>query len=557
MVANGVSTRPRSLYSKNLGANANITPDAYTTLPANFDMLAPPAAAVRPSSLLPAKAAGVTYRQRGFTTLPVGAGLYSSLDAGTAEKATLWRNTGPAPLSVGAVALGTPGSSTPPHPISLCHVSHHCDQVPTNGRGRSHSTHPPPPPKSVPTLYRSSSRPPPAAPAPRTLAGTGERRLVGAAARMHGEHNTPEPPRSSEVSAYTRGAFLTMRERIAAMHGVRSQQSLYTSATPRGISQSRAEFSPPAQRPRTGQSEGAHAVSAAGSSAAPTHASAPAQHSPVAVAAPVQLLPSPLSSGHSSSRTWEQGQSEVTAAGERGSTGASSSRMRAVLYGGTPPSAARSAQSGADRRVMRRRTTAMLAATSNADAVSKAAHEAAAAALAEEQRTAAMFGTAGSKRRLHVSGGESTLGEVYGGSGTVAPGSALAAVASGLEGSSTLGSNSSTLSRREAAFAVVMGRASNVFGAGGVMEHRVVGSPAASSDRGGREGGGSQHGEREGRMGGERSAQRAESRPAGIERVESSLADEGSVSSPFADAAAEGGRLPMHLEARGQWMPTE
>lgn len=115
------ASRPTSLYSKNLLANSNITPDAYTTLPATFDMLMPPPAAP-PASLRPAKAASVTYRQRGFTTLPVGAGLYSSLEAGTADKAVLWRNTGPAPLSVGAVALGAPGGAQPSHPTSLCRL---------------------------------------------------------------------------------------------------------------------------------------------------------------------------------------------------------------------------------------------------------------------------------------------------------------------------------------------------------------------------------------------------------------------------------------------------
>ena len=430
-----------------------------------------------------------------------------------------------------------------------------------NGHRRSQSIHmqPPPPPTSVPILYRSPSHLSKAAaaavPPPRTLAGMTERRLLGAAARMHGERNTPEPPRSAEVSAYTRGAFLTMRERIAAMHGVRSQHSLYTSATPRSASQVSAlvDCSPPAQRPRTGLSEGASAVSAVGSSGVAGHSSTHAHHSPVAAAVPVQLLPSPLSSGHSSSRTGEHGRSEIAVAGERGSAGATASRMRALPYGSTSPAPGRASAGSADRRVMRRRTTAMLAATSNADAVTKAAHEAAAAQLAEEQRMAAMFGATGSKRRLHVAGDHSMPGEVY--SGNAAPGSALAAVASGLEGSSTLGSNSSTLSRREAAFAVVMGRASNVF-SGGVMEHRVVGSPAASSDRCGREVSGSQQGEAEVRGGGERVPQGKDSKP-GMERL-GSQGDDGSISSPFADAPVDGGRLSMQLvEVHGHWLEDE
>lgn len=120
--------RPASLYSKNLLAHANITPDAYTTLPAHFEM--PPAAAAA-ASLRPAKAAAVTYRQRGFTTLPVGAGLYSSLDAGSTERAALWRNAGAAPLSVGAVAIAPGTTAQPPHPTSLCRPPPQPDQVQT------------------------------------------------------------------------------------------------------------------------------------------------------------------------------------------------------------------------------------------------------------------------------------------------------------------------------------------------------------------------------------------------------------------------------------------
>lgn len=124
--------RPASLYTKNLLAHANITPDAYTTLPAHFDMPPPPAAAAA-ASLRPATAAAVTYRQRGFTTLPVGAGVYSSLDAGSTDRAMLWRNAGAAPLSVGAVAIGAPGvSAQAPHPTSLCRPPPQHDQVRTS-----------------------------------------------------------------------------------------------------------------------------------------------------------------------------------------------------------------------------------------------------------------------------------------------------------------------------------------------------------------------------------------------------------------------------------------